>query len=173
MNDEGKPAVERWLRIPEDPKLLVGSYASLAEKLEVVITRLGAFDRALSVAPALLLSFGITIFAIGIILRTYEPGFSSGEFNDMTLFAAVFVVASTAIYIAEIRVKDAAERDRTVLESAHKVLEAIAKQSATGSPVVASAPTGNSPALPAANPVANGSLRRRLSRRCWSSATGG
>jgi hypothetical protein len=157
MSDEGKPAVERWLRIPEDPKLLVGSYASLAAKLEVVITRLGAFDRALSVAPALLLSFGITIFAIGVILRTYEPAFSSSEFNDMTLFAAVFVLSSTAVYIAEIRVKDASERDKTVLESARKVLEALAKQSEIDGSAVAATSPENSPALPAAKPTTNGS----------------
>lgn len=123
-DDTGRKDQE-WPRIPEDPKLLAGYYAGLAERLTDVVTRLGAFDRALSTLPKFLLSFGIAVFAAGIVLHVYEPGFGPSEVYDMTLFAIVFVLASAVIYIAEIRIRDAAERDKQAVEAAREALEAL------------------------------------------------
>jgi hypothetical protein len=111
-----------WRRVPEDPRLVAGHYADLAAELAKVVNRLGSFDRALSTLPVFLFAFGVAVFSTGIILRLYVPHFGSSEFNDMTLFAIVFVVASAATYIAEIRIRDAAERDKQAVEAARAAL---------------------------------------------------
>jgi hypothetical protein len=149
MSDgEAESKVEQWRRVPEDPKLVVGYYADLAAELAKVVNRLGSFDRALSTLPVFLFAFGVTIFSTGIVLRLYVSPFGPSEFNDMTLFAIVFVVACAATYIAEIRIRDAADRDKKVVEAAREALEVLVR-------------AGNSaPALPSAE---------RNSRRPWGS----
>jgi hypothetical protein len=57
----------------------------------------------------------------------------------MTLFAVVLVVASAAIYIAEIKIRDAADRDKQVVEAARDALAALAKMQ--NSSIPASPPT--------------------------------
>jgi hypothetical protein len=119
--------VEQVPRVQEEPKVLADHYANLAASLSEVITRLGAFDRALSTLPIFLFSFGIVVFSAGTVLYFYESLFGSSEFNDMTLFAVVLVLASAAIYIAEIRIRDAADRDKRVVEAAREALAILAE----------------------------------------------
>jgi hypothetical protein len=114
-------------RIQGNPGTLAAYYEDLAEQLTEVVARLGAFDRALSKLPIFLFSFGIVVFAAGTVLYFYESLFGSSEFNDMTLFAVVLVVASAAIYIAEIRIRDGADRDKQVVDAAREALAALAK----------------------------------------------
>ncbi len=135
MKDKGgEKEVERVPSIQENPKILAEYYEDLAERLTTVIARLGAFDRALSTLPIFLFSFGIVVFAAGTVLYFYESLFGSSEFNDMTLFAVVLVVASAAVYIAEIRIRDAADRDKQVVEDAREALAALAKIQNSGVP---------------------------------------
>ena len=117
-----------WRRIPEEPNLLAAYYADIAKELADVVSRLGAFDRALSTLPVFLMAFGVAVFASGVTLHVYESAFGSAEFNDFSLFAAVFVAASAATYIAEIRIRDAADRDKNVVDAAR---EALAKLGST------------------------------------------
>jgi hypothetical protein len=78
-----------------------------------VVTRLGAFDRALSTLPIFLFVFGIAIWVTGVVLRFYEPAFiGSPEFLDISLLAIVLVAASAGVYVAEIRTREAATATR-------------------------------------------------------------
>jgi hypothetical protein len=69
-----------------------------------------------------------------MVLHVYESAFGSSELNDMTLFAMVFVVASAVTYIAEIRIRDAAERDKEIVEAAREALAALAAAPGTDVP---------------------------------------
>jgi hypothetical protein len=119
--------VEKVPRLGENPRDVAEYYEEVAERLTEVIDRLGAFDRALSPLPLFLFSFGIVVFAAGTVLYFYESLFRASEFNDTTLLAMVLVAASAAIYIAEIRIRDAAERDKQVVEAARDALAELAK----------------------------------------------
>jgi hypothetical protein len=143
------------LRVPRDARLHATYYADLAEELARIAARSGAFDRALSTLPVFLFSFGIAVFAIGVILRLYEAAFGSAEFNDFSLFAAVFVAASAAIYVAEIRIQHGADRDKEVLEAAREALAGVG--GAAGGPET---PAPSAPANEPGDPSTQGNGER-------------
>lgn len=144
----GSEGTEGSDRVSESTAGTAGYYLREAKRVQTVLESMGAFDKSVSRLPIFLFAVGLTIFGAGVVLFTYEPGFESSEFQDFVFFAMVLVVASVAVYIGEIRLREAIDHDKGVLSDAQVALakaQVEIDKAAAQKPSMAPAATDGSP----------------------------